>query len=593
MKSFSFGRLRTRLIILVLMAVIPLSSLMFFAASEQKRQSVTAIERNVLEAAEFAAHEEGQMIDGSRQMLVGLALTLKRYWATPSECSAYLSELLRHYRRYKNFGAVTMDGKLLCSAAPIDGDFDAREHRWFSQAASTQELSVVGDPNGGRTAEATVTLAYPVVGDAGRLIGVTFAALDIQWFDHVSLSIEKNLPHGSIVAQVDEGGEILVRRLSSKGWEGWPAVRKALFVAFRSGPKGMANLPGPDGQPWFYAFSELQSALRNQKVRLLVGVPQSAVFEEANRQLFQNLAWLGAVTVFILLTAWYGINLLVLRQVKAILTATRKLTAGELNVRTGIREQPGELNELAGAFDDMATALEIRETQRQKAERELRGSQEELRNLASHLESVREEERTRLAREIHDELGQAMTALKMDIAWLNRKLEPHQAPLHEKTHAMDDLIDATILTVQRLSGELRPGLLDDLGLAAAIEWQSEEFHKRTGVACGVLVDIPATTLSREQATALFRVFQETLANVIRHAKATRVDVRLQALGDRLVFEVADNGRGITAKELKDPRAYGLIGMRERVLTLKGKLAISGRAGQGTTVTVAIPLDREE
>jgi signal transduction histidine kinase len=283
----------------------------------------------------------------------------------------------------------------------------------------------------------------------------------------------------------------------------------------------------------------------------------------------------------------------VLSQVKAMLATTRKLTAGDLSVRTGIPRKDGELNELAGAFDDMATALEIREAQRQKAEQALRGSREELRHLASHVESVREEERTRLAREIHDELGQAMTALKMDMAWLNRRLDPKQESLHEKTRSMEGLIDATIRTVQRLSGELRPGLLDDLGLSAAIEWQSEEFQKRTGVPCAVCVDLQDTTLSREHTTALFRVFQETLTNVIRHAQATRVGVRLQAAGDQLVLEVKDNGRGITEKEIEEPQAFGLIGMRERVLAFKGKFAISGRPGRGTTVTVTIPLDKEK
>jgi signal transduction histidine kinase len=404
--------------------------------------------------------------------------------------------------------------------------------------------------------------------------------------------MEKDLPRGSIVAEVDERGLVLANDPDPDIWAGRPVIQNALAEAFRSGSKSMLTLTGLDGQPWFYAFSLLRSSLRSQKVHLLLGVPQRAAFEQANRLLVHNLILLGAVTILILLTAWFGIDLFLLRQVKAMLATTRKLTAGDLSVRTGIRRRAGELNELAGAFDDMATALEIREKQRQKAEQELRGSREELRNLASHLESVREEERTRLAREIHDELGQAMTALKMDVAWLNRKLNSQQGPLHEKTLSMEGLIDETIRTVQRLSGELRPGLLDDLGLATAIEWQSEEFQKRTGVPCAVRVDLRDTTLSREHATALFRVFQETLTNVIRHAQATRVGVRLQTAGERLVLEVEDNGRGITEKETEDPRAFGLIGMRERVLAFKGEFAIIGRPGRGTTVTVTIPIEKK-
>lgn len=592
MNYFSFGHLRYRLIVLVLMAVIPLASLMFYVASKQKRQSVSAIERNVLDLAEFAAREEEQMLDGSRQMLVSLSLTLNSHWSAPSECSAHLSELLSHYRRYKNFGAVTIDGKLFCSATPFDAKFDAREQPWFRQAVTTREFSIGEYPIGIYTADPVVVLAYPVDGNDSQLIGVAFAALDFQWLNRFNLGMEEDLPKGSIVAQVDERGIILAHHPGPGGRVGRQIYPNALLEAFRSASKGMLTLPGPDGQPWFYAFSLLRSGLRSQKVHLLLGVPQSVVFEEANRQLVHNLILLGGVTFLILLTAWFGIDLFVLRQVKAMLSATRKLTAGDFSVRTGIPRRTGELNELAGAFDDMAAALETRETQRQTAEQALRDSREELRNLASHLESVREEERTRLAREIHDELGQAMTALKMDIAWLNRKLNPQQDPLHEKTLSMQGLIDATIRTVQRLSGELRPGLLDDLGLSAAIEWQSEEFQKRTGVPCAVRVDLQDTTLSRKHATALFRVFQETLTNVIRHAQATRVEVRLQAEGERVVLEVADNGKGITEKETEDPKAFGLIGMRERVLAFKGEFAIIGRPGRGTTVTVTIPLDKK-
>jgi signal transduction histidine kinase len=137
---------------------------------------------------------------------------------------------------------------------------------------------------------------------------------------------------------------------------------------------------------------------------------------------------------------------------------------------------------------------------------------------------------------------------------------------------------------------LRPGLLDDLGLAAAIEWQAEEFQDRTGITCEVAVDLQEASLSRDRVTAIFRIFQETLTNVARHAKASRVDVRLDTQGDRLVLEVKDNGRGITDNEIKDPKAFGLIGMRERVLALNGECVISGRPGSGTTIVVNIPLN---
>jgi len=366
-----------------------------------------------------------------------------------------------------------------------------------------------------------------------------------------------------------------------------------LFDAVRSKQMGIVRTEGPDGQPRLHAFSRIFSALGNRNVYMLVGIPENSIYLAANRLLAHNLILLGAVTLIAILATWFGGDLFVLRQVRAMVAAATRLANGDLSSRTGLGQGTGELDLLARTFDDMATALERRELQRLQSEKELRNSREQLRNLSSHLESVREEERTRLAREIHDELGQALTALKMDISWLIKHRMDEADLILKKTRSMEGLLDATIRTVQRLSGELRPGLLDDLGLAAAIEWQTEEFQDRTGITCEVVVDLQKVLISRDHATAIFRIFQETLTNVIRHAKASRVKVLLAAQGDRLVLEVRDNGRGITENEITNSKAFGLIGMRERVLALNGECIISGEPSKGTTIVVDVPINKEE
>jgi signal transduction histidine kinase len=230
-------------------------------------------------------------------------------------------------------------------------------------------------------------------------------------------------------------------------------------------------------------------------------------------------------------------------------------------------------------------------TESKLAEQELRSSREELRNLSAHLQSVREDERTRIAREIHDELGQNLTALRLDLLWLSRHLTEDQTPLQDKIHAMSKLINATARSVQRISMELRPGLLDDLGLVAAMEWQIEQFRERTGIACEVKPFVENIVVDRERATVMFRIFQEILTNIVRHAQATKVKVKLAKNEHELVLKVKDNGRGITPGEIEDPHSIGLIGMRERVYPWKGKVRIKGISGQGTAVTVSIPLDK--
>jgi PAS domain S-box-containing protein len=224
----------------------------------------------------------------------------------------------------------------------------------------------------------------------------------------------------------------------------------------------------------------------------------------------------------------------------------------------------------------------------EQAEQELQRSFEQLRALAARLESIREEERKRVAREIHDQLGQALTAIKIDLSSLVRELPAGAKQPAKKAASILKLVDESILTVRRISTELRPGMLDDLGLVATIEWAGEEFEARTGTACRLDLPREDIAVDPEQATAIFRIFQETLTNVARHADASRVEVRLAREDGDLTLEIHDNGKGIPEDKLSDGESLGILGMRERATLLGGDLTISSPAGNGTTVRVRIP-----
>jgi two-component system, NarL family, sensor histidine kinase UhpB len=229
--------------------------------------------------------------------------------------------------------------------------------------------------------------------------------------------------------------------------------------------------------------------------------------------------------------------------------------------------------------------------ERRRAEERLKKSHEQLRRLSMYLQHVREDERIRISRQVHDELGQALTGLKMDLYWLSSRLPKQLRSVREKTKTMSAHIDTTIQTVRQISTELRPGILDDLGLVPAIEWQASEFQKRTGIKSEVVSEVGEGILDEELNTAFFRIFQESLTNIARHANATRVDVRLWEADSTLCMDVKDNGRGISEGELSNTRSLGLLGMRERAALLKGELTVSGAPGQGTTVSVRIPRQR--
>jgi signal transduction histidine kinase len=253
-----------------------------------------------------------------------------------------------------------------------------------------------------------------------------------------------------------------------------------------------------------------------------------------------------------------------------------------------IAELETRLTQLTSQHLAANASLEREITDRTGPEDEFRRSTEQLRELSARLQSVREEERTRIAREIHDELGQALTGLKMDVAWLQKHLDQQQPALVEKTRAMSDLTDVIIQTVRRIATELRPGILD-LSLVATIEWQLQEFQTRSGIE-GKLISAPEeTTLDVDGATAVFRIFQEILTNVARHAQATQLEVSLEEDATYLTLKVRDNGRGITDSEIQSPKSIGLLGMQERARLRGGEVQFQGTEGQGTTVTVRLPL----
>ncbi len=223
------------------------------------------------------------------------------------------------------------------------------------------------------------------------------------------------------------------------------------------------------------------------------------------------------------------------------------------------------------------------------AESAVQTSYAQLRALAARLQSVREEERKDIARELHDELGQVLTALKMDLAALLEGLPKRNKRVRERAEAMMQQIDSTIKTVRRMSSQLRPGMLDDLGLGPSIEWYAQEFQTRTNIA--VQVNVPEEfELEHGLATALFRIFQETLTNVARHANATRVQAKLEARQDMVILEIQDNGQGFDMEQVRGKRSLGLLGMRERAEMVAGTLTIDSAPGKGTFVVVSVPLN---
>lgn len=227
-------------------------------------------------------------------------------------------------------------------------------------------------------------------------------------------------------------------------------------------------------------------------------------------------------------------------------------------------------------------------SERKEAEEKIKSSHDQLRKLSARLQTAREEERTHIAREVHDELGQMLTVLKMDLALLERKLDSSDG-VAEDIQSMSSLIDGVIQSVRRIATELRPEILDDLGLIDAFESELEAFQNHTGIRSAFVSNVKDLTLERDHKTALFRIFQEALTNVARHAHAGEISVHVDQQENGLVVEIRDNGCGIPEDKISGTKSLGLLGMRERVLMIGGEICIKGEQGKGTLVQVKIPL----
>jgi len=249
-----------------------------------------------------------------------------------------------------------------------------------------------------------------------------------------------------------------------------------------------------------------------------------------------------------------------------------------------LRAMPSLLPDGSVQWDGIMTNI----TQSKLEQAEIRRSRAQLAELSAHIQTVKEKERARIAREIHDDLGGNLTAIKMALALLARRLPEGDLTLIDKANYVDALIDRSIEAVHRIAGDLRPGVLD-FGIVEALAWQVGEFGKQAGIQCGFTCPHKEIDLDLDTATALFRIAQEAMTNIAKHARATRVDVRLVRAGNGLQMEIADNGRGIAEADRNKPASFGIRGMHERAAALHGTLAIDDAPGGGTVVTIRIPL----
>lgn len=576
-----FLTLRGRLIVLVCFATVPAILFIFLVAAKERESALARMQTDALHLGSLASREHAHQLEGARSLLrrLGAAVACgSEPQAHPPACPDYLPALLSGFPQFANLGVASPRGEVLCSAAPIQQVASLRTNIAFERALGSSDVET-GTYVVGFIDRPVLHLAL-ALRDANRApCGVAFVAVELGWLDQ--LARQANLPADYSLLITDRAGHALARsgatarELVAEQSRLLPALAEALHR-----PEGAVLEVGSPISARYFVATPMEGT---SGIFVVAGLPYERVRATANLAFYRTLLGLIVVTIFAIASAIFAAEFSVLRVLRGLTRAVRGFGAGDLSARAPIPGSHGELRELAVSFGAMADALAARQSEAHHA-------QERLRALSHRLQAVRDEEAGRIARELHDELGQILTGLKMELTRLRRAVGGcgHPAAGEQAMIEMSQQIDQAIDSVRRLSSELRPPVLDRLGLAAALDWLARDCEAKAGPA--VLLDVKSLDepIDGLVSTTVFRIVQEALTNVVRHADATEVTIDLLATVATLTLTVHDNGKGIDPALAEGPESLGLFGMRERARLLGGSFRVQGEPGHGTTITVVVP-----
>lgn len=556
---------------LVTGVVLPVLLLLIWTSLVQVRREQAEVRQTALNMARATADRIRDRHSESVTLLAQMSTRRGVADFDPDACHSVFSAV-DFLPRYADVFLFDATGTLVCSGntEPENESVSADASRWVGQELRAGRL-LTGIPVVHSVGNRSILiLATPVRAPSARKGTIVLA-------EFVSvLSRDAQLP-GAVVTILDRNGTIVARSGGGGQWNG-KSLRGSRLALLTSGKgDGFVVATGVDGVPRQYGYTHLPAL----GWAVYAGVPLDEV-NEPLREMIINGAIGATGIVFVA-----GLMTIVLarkigRPLHALVAAARTADDGAFG-RVTPEEGPLEIATLAQAFNRLIDRSE-------EADERMRMGERKLKALSDRLLTVQEEERSRIARELHDDLGQSLTALKMDVIGLLQATArpPELAPISARILRT---LDATVAAVQQISSELRPSVLDDLGLVAAIEAEARLFEERSGIECEVSVGGDAP-IDDECVTAIYRIVQEALTNVARHSNATRTEVRLRHREEELLLEIRDDGRGVTGEEIADPMSLGLIGIRERADLIGGTVQFEGVEGRGTIVSVRIPASRK-
>jgi len=384
MFRFSLAKLRVRLLLLVLLAIIPALGLMIYTSLELRQMVADDVRQEALRLVRVAASDQAESIRDTRQLLFALAQISEVRQVDPAACATFLTQLLRQYPQYALLSVLSPDGQIICSAYPPTGFVEVTDLDYVQRVVQTRDFAASAyqlDPVSGK---ATLNFGYPILDELDQVQAVASASLDLGWLN--KLAAQAQLPEGSTFTVIDRNGTVLVRYPDPGRWVGRSVPEAPIIEHILAQPgEGTTESEGVDGVPRLFAFAPLYGASGNGEVYVSIGIPTTVAFANANRVISRNLIGLGLATILAMAAAYFGGYWFILRWVNVLVSTAKRLSTGNLSVRTGLPYNQGELSQLAYAFDEMAESLEQRIIERDQAENALGETQRALSTLLSNL----------------------------------------------------------------------------------------------------------------------------------------------------------------------------------------------------------------
>ncbi len=574
-------KLKTKFTLIVSSLVVAILALTAFLAFAHYKKSIKEIisQQQFLMISTFADAIDNQLLTAQQHVVTLAKATPPDIMRSPEKAQAFLDNKPDTHLMFDNhLFLFTPAGKIFVESpyAPGRRGLDLSFREYITNTLKTGK-PYISDPfiSSQPHKHPVIMLTAPLFNSKGDITGILAGSIDLMKTNFMErISTVKVGKTGNFYLYKTDGTMIMhpnKKRILVK----MPRGLNRLYDMARDGFEGTGETTTSYGMRAVSSFKRLKA----KNWILAANYPQAEAYLPIRKaeQYFLIGTVAGVIAVFFIISF----------TIRALINPLELFTrhVQELPQKTGddrlLRlNTDDEIGMLSSAFNNMVAEIDRDIIERTKATTILR-------NLAAYLQSIREEDRTNIAREIHDELGQALTALKMEISWFRDNYGDHKQ-IFEKTDGILRTLNETILSVKRICTELRPSLLDDFGLIAAMEWQANEFQKRTEIECSVAAEPEVIELDKERSTVFFRIFQEALTNVLKHANATKVTARLTQSSNRIILEVVDNGIGITDEQLSKPQSFGLIGMRERAYPWGGEVEVTGNASGGTTIKVIIP-----